>query len=181
MSLETDLLGAAVDVVESQRQEIERLKTANAGLLNSLSQARDWVAEIGDDSDWKLDQLDVLDAAIGGEAAQFRHPISQVYFRAGLIACREYMARFVEAESPTIAASIRANWWPSLGDDLGAPRKIEWGEVTEGEYGTEAFRCKKPNEISPTVEALPVALAFLIQHCGYAYAEQSSHPAHGDK
>lgn len=40
------------------------------------------------------------------------NPTNQVYFRAGLIACREYMARFVEAQSPEIAASIRANWWP---------------------------------------------------------------------
>ena len=89
------------------------------------------------------------------------NPAHQVYFRAGLIACREYMARFVEAESPTIAASIRANWWPELGPDLGAPRLIEWGEVTEGEYGEEGFRCKEHHEISPTLEALAIAAQFL--------------------
>lgn len=56
-------------------------------------------------------------------AESLLHPTHRVYFRAGLIACREYMARFVESESPTIAASIRANWWPSLGPDLG-PRGV---------------------------------------------------------
>ena len=45
------------------------------------------------------------------------NPAHQVYFRAGLLACREQMARFVEAQSPDIAQSIRANWWPQLGDD----------------------------------------------------------------
>ncbi len=91
------------------------------------------------------------------------NPVSQVYFRAGLLACREYMARFVEAESPSIANSIRANWWPSLGEDFGPPRQLEWGEVTSGEYGTPDFKIKTAAEISPTQEALPVALGFLKQ------------------
>jgi hypothetical protein len=91
------------------------------------------------------------------------HPAHQVYFRAGLIACREYMARFVEAESPAIAASIRANWWPDLGPDMGPPRLMAWEELTEGEYGEPGFRCKEPNEISPTLEALPIAEQFLMR------------------
>lgn len=91
----------------------------------------------------------------------YLNPINQVFFRAGLIACREYMARFVERESPTIANSIRQNWWPSLGQDFGPPRKIAWNELTEGEYGEAAFRVKTVEEVSPTIEALPVALAFL--------------------
>lgn len=90
----------------------------------------------------------------------------QVYFRAGLIACREYMARFVEAESPSIAMSIRANWWPSLGQDYGPPRQLDWSEVTHGEYGAESFRVRTIEEVSPTLEALPVALGFLqAPHC----------------
>jgi len=89
------------------------------------------------------------------------HPVSQVYFRAGLLACREYMARFVAAESPSIANSIRANWWPDLGPDFGPPRQLDWSEVTSGEYGTPEFRVKTADEVSPTQEALPVALAFL--------------------
>ena len=89
------------------------------------------------------------------------NPAHQVYFRAGLLACREHMARFVEAESPTIAASIRANWWPDLGPDMGPPRLLEWGELTEGEYGEAGFRCKEPHEISPTTEALAIAQQFL--------------------
>lgn len=90
------------------------------------------------------------------------HPVNQVYFRAGLLACREYMARFVSHESPTIAASIRANWWPSLGEDFGSPRRLNWNELTEGEYGEEGFRAKTAEEISPTQEALPIALQFLL-------------------
>lgn len=100
------------------------------------------------------------DLSVDPQDALF-HPAHQVYFRAGLLACREYMARFVEAESPTIANSIRANWWPCLGKDYGPPRQLAWAEVTDGEYGTAAFRAKDATEISPTQEALPVALAFL--------------------
>jgi len=49
------------------------------------------------------------------------HPAHQVFFRAGLLACREYMARFVESQDPVIAMSIRANWWPSrIGRDNGS-------------------------------------------------------------
>lgn len=89
------------------------------------------------------------------------HPAHQVYFRAGLIACREYMARFVEAQDPNIAMSIRANWWPRLGEDYGPPRQLDFAEVTEGQFGTPAFRCKTAEEVSPTQEALPIALEFL--------------------
>lgn len=95
----------------------------------------------------------------------YYNPIHQVFFRAGLIACREYMARFVEAESPSIAASIRANWWPSLGKDFGPPRLLKWEELTEGEFGEESFRVLTKDEISPTLEALPVALGFLEERC----------------
>lgn len=91
------------------------------------------------------------------------HPAHQVYFRAGLLACREYMARFVEAESPTIAASIRANWWPELGADMGPPRLMKWDELTDGEYGKPGFRCREPSEFSPTLEALPIAAQFLTR------------------
>lgn len=92
---------------------------------------------------------------------EFYNPISQVMFRAGLIAARESLARFVEAQDPAMAASIRANWWPSLGADLGGPRKLDFGELTEGTFGEPGFRCKTVSEISPTLEALPVALQFL--------------------
>jgi hypothetical protein len=93
--------------------------------------------------------------------AECVNPVSQVYFRAGLLVCREYMARFVEAQDPNIAMSIRANWWPRLGPDPGAPRQLRFDEVTSGEFGTPAFRCIGSGELSPTVEALPIALAFL--------------------
>ena len=83
--------------------------------------------------------------------------VHRVYFRAGLLACREYMARFVTAESSTMAASIRANWWPTLGDDPGAPRKLHWDEIaTGGEEGPWDTK-----DISISVEALPIALSFL--------------------
>lgn len=97
------------------------------------------------------------------EDVEFLNPIHQVYFRAGLLACREYMARFVECENSTIANSIRLNWWPQLGPDLGPPRLIEWSELTEGEYGEPGFRCKTKEEVSSTLEALPLAFHFLQQ------------------
>lgn len=95
------------------------------------------------------------------EAEEYLHPVTQVYFRAGLLACREFMARFIQHDSPAIAASIRANWWPVLGQDFGAPRKLDWAELTVGEYGEEGFRAKTADEVSPTQEALPIAMQFL--------------------
>lgn len=62
-------------------------------------------------------------------------------FRRGAQACREMLARFVEqGGDTTTAASIRANWHPDWGDDLGRPddlptipeisaRPIDAGEV----------------------------------------------------
>ena len=108
-----------------------------------------------------------FEAVSGGETPQeapqptdeeFVNPTRQVMFRAGLLACREYMARFVESESPSIAASIRANWWPSLGNDPGKPRQLRFEEVTDG-GDTGPWTCKP---IDPSVEALPVALAFIL-------------------
>ena len=95
--------------------------------------------------------------AVHEAQASLQNEVHRVYFRAGLIACREYMARFVAAESPTIAASIRANWWPGLGEDPGGPRRLHWDEVAEGgEEGPWTSRDPGMN-----VEALPVALNFL--------------------
>ena len=63
---------------------------------------------------------------------EFMNPCRVVMFRAGLLVCREYIARFIEAESPSIARSIRANWWPNLGPDPGPPRQNNWDEFWEG-------------------------------------------------
>lgn len=91
------------------------------------------------------------------------NPAPQVYFRAGLIACREYMARFVESQSPEIAASIRANWWPELGPDLGPPRKLEFNEIADVQEkdGELWFVGRGADEVTPTLEALPIAHGFL--------------------
>jgi len=111
--------------------------------------------------DAKTEQVEIPQEVIQQQES-LNHPVTQVFFRAGLLACREYMARFVELESPTIAASIRANWWPSLGQDFGPPRKLNWNEFTEGEYGESDFRVLTADEVSPTQEALPIALQFLV-------------------
>lgn len=95
--------------------------------------------------------------AVFQEQASLQNEVHRVWFRAGLLACREYMARFVEAESPAIAASIRANWWPTLGADPGAPRQLNWAEVADG--GEEGpWTARNPGE---SVEALPIAAQFL--------------------
>lgn len=97
----------------------------------------------------------------GGAVTQ--NPLTQVYFRAGLLACREYMARFVEqGGDTTTAASIRANWWPSLGDDPGAPRLFHFAELCEESDGPDGKPVFKTLEISPSVEALAPAYQFLI-------------------
>jgi hypothetical protein len=112
--------------------------------------------------DWDADDLAELHRMIPDLNGVLTHnPISQVAFRAGLLACREYMARFVEQGGgdveKSIAQSIRANWWPSLGDDPGPPRQLRYDEIAD----------EKPSgridhkEMSPSVEALPRAFAFI--------------------
>jgi hypothetical protein len=128
-------------------------ESEHRGCLRSAERSQD-VARVADEPS-------EAQKVILAEQESLIHPATQVFFRAGLLACREYMARFVQHESPTIAASIRANWWPSLGQDFGPPRKLEWSEMTVGEYGEEGFRAKTADEVSPTQEALPVALGFL--------------------
>lgn len=93
-----------------------------------------------------------------------QNPINQVYFRAGLLACREYMARFVEqGGDKTTANSIRMNWWPVLGEDPGAPRLFDFDEIAEEHGVTEdgPYRVTA-KKISPSVEALPRAYQFLL-------------------
>lgn len=82
--------------------------------------------------------------------------VHKVFFRAGLLAARESLARFVECESPTIAASIRANWWPQLGPDPGAPRLLNYDEIAE-----EVGGAIKHRDCDPSVEALPYAFQFV--------------------
>lgn len=124
------------------------------------------VAEIGH----KLDELHAvavdnliaegkMPRAVFEAQASLQNEVHRVYFRAGLLACREYMARFVEAQDPAIATSIRANWWPGLGDDPGAPRQLDFAEIADG--GEEGPWTPKEN-ISPSVEALPIAASFLL-------------------
>ena len=108
--------------------------------------------------------------AVHDEQAKLQNEVHRVWFRAGLLACREYMARFVAAESPTIAASIRANWWPDLGEDPGGPRRLHWNEVADG--GDEGPWTAKNPGIS--IEALPVALQFL---CAGAQMDPASYEA----
>lgn len=88
------------------------------------------------------------------------NPVAQVFFRAGLLACRETMARFVEQGGDAVtAASIRANWWPSLGSDPGAPRQLSFDELAD-EQPDGKIKCK---DIPASVEALSRAWAFLQQ------------------
>lgn len=91
-----------------------------------------------------------------------RNPINQVYFRAGLLACREYMARFVEqGGNKEIAQSIRANWWPALGADPGPPRLFQFDEVCEEREGPGGKMSWEAKDLSPSIEALAQAHQFL--------------------
>ncbi len=86
------------------------------------------------------------------------NPISQVYFRAGLLACREYMARFVEQGGDMATAqSIRANWWPALGDDPGQPRQNTYDEIAKELPSGRIEHAETP----PSIEALSRAWQFL--------------------
>lgn len=90
------------------------------------------------------------------------NPVTQVYFRAGLLACRETMARFIEQGGTdydkTIAASVRANWWPCLGPDPGPPRQLKFDEVAEEQPEGKIQHVNTP----PSIEALARAWAFLV-------------------
>lgn len=84
--------------------------------------------------------------------------VHKVYFRAGLLAARESLARFVESENPTIAQSIRSNWWPVLGTDPGKPRQLRWDEIAS----ENEDRSITHKDCDPSVEALPLAYLFLM-------------------
>lgn len=96
------------------------------------------------------------------DAVLTHNPLHQVYFRAGLLACREYMARFVEqGGNAQVAASIRANWWPGLGVDPGAPRQLALQELVDEVEDADGKTSFPSKPIDPSVEALPVAYFFL--------------------
>lgn len=109
--------------------------------------------------EWDAEDLQILRRMIPDiDAVMTWNPISQVYFRAGLLACREYMARFVEQGGDTATAqSIRANWWPALGDDPGTPRQLAYDEVAKDMPSGRIEHADTP----PNVEALARAWAFL--------------------
>jgi len=114
------------------------------------------------DTEWDAEDLAELHRMVPDLNAVLTHnPIHKVFFRAGLLACREYMARFVEQggsdAEKSIAASIRANWWPSLGPDPGVPRKLLWSEVADEKADGRIDH----KQMDPSIEALPYSLAFL--------------------
>lgn len=146
------------DVPLPSRSKLEALLShvhpGNADELNS-----DDYAELIEAAKWALHaipkELDFTDLCC-------RNPVNQVYFRAGLLACREYMARFVEQGGHAdIAQSIRANWWPSLGDDPGPPRLFDFKEVCEESDGPDGHAVFKSLDVPTNIEALPRALQFL--------------------
>ena len=106
-------------------------------------------------------ERDAVNAAANAEAQEACYnPAVQVRFRAGFLACREIMARFLEQDGnpygKICATSIRANWCPVFGPDPGAPRQLRYDEVAI-EVGDRIDA--KP--IDPSVEALAFAWAFI--------------------
>jgi len=101
--------------------------------------------------------------------------VHRVYFRAGLLACREYLARTFEEQDPAIAAVIRERGWPGaalgLGADPGVPRQLRWDEVAEDAREGEGLWSAR--DINASVEALPVAAKFLndLNHGAKATAQ----------
>lgn len=145
------------DPLPSRAKLEDALKAAQFAKDNAGRLSDEELSELVEAAAWALraipSEVDFTDLTT-------RNPINQVYFRAGLLACREYMARFVEQGGDKgIAESIRANWWPRLGEDPGAPRLFDFNEVAEEH--DEPYRVTA-KEISPTVEALPRAYQFLL-------------------
>src|SRR5689334_23235661 len=65
----------------------------DAANVHPLSLAPEHVAELIEAARWALH---VAPVEIDFCSLTPQNPLNQVYFRAGLLACREYMARFVE-------------------------------------------------------------------------------------
>jgi hypothetical protein len=90
----------------------------------------------------KMDDLHPLDLEEVRQR-QFDAAIASA-FRMGARACREMLARFVESSPPTdlkvMAGSMRANWCPHWGDDLGPPDEypVELGTL-ESRIDAEKF------------------------------------------
>jgi hypothetical protein len=151
------------DVPMPDRKALEKaLAAADFAARNAGRLTEEELREIVEGAKWALHaipkEMDFVDMCT-------QNPINQVYFRAGLLACREYMARFVEqGGDAATAASIRANWWPRLGDDPGAPRLYDFNEVCDEienpDDGSVKYRAK---DISPSIEALPRAHQFLAR------------------
>lgn len=148
-------------------QNAVELKTEPRTMENLCAEALTLIKKFEHFGPFDAETLDDLQRMIpvglydpGGNVT--RNPLSQVMFRAGLLACREYMARFVEPESPTIANSIRQNWWPQLGADPGPPRLFDFAELCDEVEQPDGKVKYVTKEISPTVEALPRAYQFLL-------------------
>jgi hypothetical protein len=145
-----------------------RAETVSEVIGKLMADRQEWLADMLVDVRDDLVELDRMVPDLDGVMSH--NPISQVYFRAGLLACREYMARFVEqGGDSTTAASIRANWWPSLGDDPGPPRRLRFDECAiEREDGKVDVV-----DIPPSIEALARADAFLTHNTIPRFAEVS--------
>ena len=68
---------------------------------------------------WGDDGMDM-----GGPEGYVTDERAEEYFVGGLVAMREMLAQFIEAQDQTMAQSIRANWKPEWGKDPGKPDAI---------------------------------------------------------
>ena len=129
-----------------------------------LTQIKEWEAIGPFDTETLADLLRMLPNGLYNEGGVCtRNPVARVYFRAGLLACREYMARFVEQGGhPEIAQSIRANWWPISGADPGPPRLLGFDELCDEIEGPDDKVEWRTKEVSASIEALPRAYQFLL-------------------
>ena len=142
------------------RTKLEKaLDAAQFAVDNAGRLSPEELAEIVEAAKWSLH---AIPAELNFVDMCCRYPINQVYFRAGLLACREYMARFVEqGGDKTTAQSIRANWWPQLGDDPGAPRLFDFADLCDKIEGPDGKVSWPPKDVPLNVEALPRAYQFL--------------------
>lgn len=117
------------------------------------------MAEVIEGARWALHALHP-DADFVGMCSQ--NPITQVQFRAGLLAMREFLARVADHNGGMLpAADVRATWFPVLGDDPGFPRRFDFDEIAEETTGDDGQPKWKSKPIGASHEALPRADAFL--------------------
>jgi hypothetical protein len=109
--------------------------------------------------------LGAVDPSVDYSEIVSQNPLHKVCFRAGLLACREHIARMIDGfmvgGPKEIARTVRVMWFPVLGPDPGPPRRFTYDEVAVEVPQPDGSVRIESRPIDASTEALPRALAFV--------------------